>query len=179
MPSEKRQRQDEGRLLRLEAERQAAQTARRASSTRYAIFAVLGVVAVGLVIAFLPGKDKGSDSADEVTTTTALEIPIPEAGASITGETTCPAADGSAKRTTTFAKAPPTCIDASKTYTALIKTSEGDITVALDAKSAPITVNNFVVLSRYHFYDGVAWHRIIPGFMDQTCLLYTSDAADE
>ena len=41
------------------------------------------------------------------------------------------------------------------------------MTIALDAKAAPITVNNFVVLARYHFYDGVAFHRIIPGFVDQ------------
>ena len=30
-----------------------------------------------------------------------------------------------------------------------------------------MTVNNFVVLSRYHFYDDVPFHRIIPGFVDQ------------
>jgi cyclophilin family peptidyl-prolyl cis-trans isomerase len=41
------------------------------------------------------------------------------------------------------------------------------MTIALDAASAPATVNNFVVLSRYHYYDGVGFHRIIPGFMCQ------------
>jgi cyclophilin family peptidyl-prolyl cis-trans isomerase len=59
------------------------------------------------------------------------------------------------------------CIDAAKTYTATVETSKGSITIALDAKSAPNTVNNFVVLARYHFFDGVAFHRIIPGFVDQ------------
>src|SRR5262249_46201668 len=39
--------------------------------------------------------------------------------------------------------------------------------ISLDAASAPATVNNFVVLSRYHYYDGVGFHRIIPGFMCQ------------
>jgi peptidylprolyl isomerase len=39
--------------------------------------------------------------------------------------------------------------------------------VALDPIAAPQTVNNFVVLARYHFYDGVIFHRIIKGFMCQ------------
>jgi cyclophilin family peptidyl-prolyl cis-trans isomerase len=60
------------------------------------------------------------------------------------------------------------CIDPAKTYTATLVTTKGTMTVALDAKAAPKTVNNFVVLARYHFYDGIAFHRIIPGFMDQT-----------
>ena len=43
----------------------------------------------------------------------------------------------------------------------------GSITIALDAAAAPRTVNNFVVLSRYHYYDGVIFHRIIKGFVCQ------------
>ncbi|MDP8992301.1 MAG: peptidylprolyl isomerase [Actinomycetota bacterium] len=46
-------------------------------------------------------------------------------------------------------------------------TSKGTMTIALDASGAPKTVNNFVVLARYHFYEGVSFHRIIPGFMIQ------------
>jgi cyclophilin family peptidyl-prolyl cis-trans isomerase len=37
----------------------------------------------------------------------------------------------------------------------------------LDPLASPIAVNNFVVLSRYHYYDGVAFHRIVPGFVNQ------------
>ena len=59
------------------------------------------------------------------------------------------------------------CIDAAKSYTAAMETSMGTITIALDAISAPRTVNNFVVLSRYHYYDGVIFHRIIKGFVCQ------------
>lgn len=43
----------------------------------------------------------------------------------------------------------------------------GTITVALDAKTAPITVKNFVDLAESGFYDGLTFHRIIPGFMIQ------------
>ena len=59
------------------------------------------------------------------------------------------------------------CIDAARSYTAVMKTSMGTLTIALDAISAPRTVNNFVVLARYHYYDGVIFHRIIEGFVCQ------------
>ncbi len=59
------------------------------------------------------------------------------------------------------------CINPARRYTALMRTSMGDITVALDAAGAPRTVNNFVVLSRYRYYDGVTFHRIIKGFVCQ------------
>ena len=43
----------------------------------------------------------------------------------------------------------------------------GLITIELDPKIAPNTVNNFVTLIQDGFYDGVVFHRIIPGFMIQ------------
>ena len=81
--------------------------------------------------------------------------------------TECPAADGSSPKTQKFSAPPPMCIDPSKSYTAEIVTNKGTMTVALDASTAPQTVNNFVFLARYHYYDGVIFHRIIPGFMIQ------------
>lgn len=64
--------------------------------------------------------------------------------------------------------APPAMkIDQNKRYTATIKTNLGDITVELNAKDAPVTVNNFVFLAREGFYDGVIFHRVLPGFMIQ------------
>jgi cyclophilin family peptidyl-prolyl cis-trans isomerase len=59
------------------------------------------------------------------------------------------------------------CIDPAKRYTAEVATSLGSMTVALDAAAAPQTVNNFVFLARYHYYEGVVFHRIIKGFMCQ------------
>jgi cyclophilin family peptidyl-prolyl cis-trans isomerase len=59
------------------------------------------------------------------------------------------------------------CIGPEKRYSARIETSLGELVVALDPIAAPQTVNNFVVLARYHFYDGVIFHRIIKGFMCQ------------
>ena len=81
--------------------------------------------------------------------------------------TDCPAADGSSEKRQKFDGPPPMCIDPAKRYTAEMVTSKGSMTIALDAAAAPQTVNNFVVLSRYHYYDGVIFHRIIPGFVCQ------------
>jgi len=55
-----------------------------------------------------------------------------------------------------------------KNYAAIIQTSEGPITVRLFSEEAPMTVNNFVFLSKEGFYDGVTFHRTIDGFMIQT-----------
>ena len=57
------------------------------------------------------------------------------------------------------------CIDPAKRYTATMVTSKGTMTIALDPVAAPKTVNNFVFLARYHYYDGIVFHRIIPGFV--------------
>lgn len=81
--------------------------------------------------------------------------------------TECPAADGSSPKRQRFDGPPPMCIDPDKTYEAEIVTTKGTMTVLLDAAGAPRTVNNFVVLARYHYYDGIVFHRIIPGFMCQ------------
>jgi cyclophilin family peptidyl-prolyl cis-trans isomerase len=81
--------------------------------------------------------------------------------------TECPAADGSSAKRQRFDGRPPMCIDPTHTYGATMVTSHGTMTISLDAGAAPNTVNNFVFLSRYHYYDGVGFHRIIPGFMLQ------------
>jgi len=79
----------------------------------------------------------------------------------------CPPADGSADKRQKFPEPPPMCIDLSKRYTAEMATSKGTMTFALDALAAPRTVNNFVVLARYHYYEGIFFHRVIPGFVIQ------------
>ena len=81
--------------------------------------------------------------------------------------TECPAADGSSPKTQKFSGPPPMCIDPAKRYTAEMVTSKGTMTIALDAASAPKTVNSFVFLARYHYYEGIIFHRIIPGFVCQ------------
>ncbi len=62
---------------------------------------------------------------------------------------------------------PEMTIDPSRRYTAKVATSHGAMTIALDPVAAPTTVNSFVFLARQGFYDGVVFHRIIPGFVIQ------------
>src|SRR3954449_5853476 len=66
-----------------------------------------------------------------------------------------------------YAKPEDQKLDSNKSYTATIETSEGTITADLWPKIAPQTVNAFVFLAREGFYEGVIFHRVIPGFMIQ------------
>ncbi len=61
----------------------------------------------------------------------------------------------------------PMVIDVNKKYTATIKTAKGDLVLELYPKDAPVTVNSFVSLIRQGFYNGLTFHRVIPGFMAQ------------
>jgi cyclophilin family peptidyl-prolyl cis-trans isomerase len=158
MPTEKRQRQKEGR-----AARQAALQAsrRRAARRRQLIgFGVVAALLIGL-LAFIQSGNDDNENASTGTSTTTTTVP-PEFGAA-----PCPNADGSSPRTTTFTDTPAQCIDRAKSYTAAIETDVGSFTIALDADKAPVTVNNFVFLARHHFFDGVKFHRVIPGFVVQ------------
>jgi cyclophilin family peptidyl-prolyl cis-trans isomerase len=100
----------------------------------------------------------GSVASDATATTAPGTIAAP---------TPCPAADGSSPQARSFAAAPPTCIDPSKTYTADVETNKGSFTIALDQTKAPLAVNNFVVLARYHYFDNTPCHRIIKDFVVQ------------
>lgn len=66
-----------------------------------------------------------------------------------------------------FDAPPPMVIDPSRAYTATIVTSKGGIFCELYAEQAPQTVNNFVFLARSGFYDGLSFHRVVPGFVIQ------------
>jgi peptidylprolyl isomerase len=78
-----------------------------------------------------------------------------------------PAADGSSPKTQQFSDVPEIGIDPAKRYTATMETNLGTIVIALDPVKAPKTVNNFVFLAGYHYFEGVIFHRIIKGFVCQ------------
>ncbi len=52
-------------------------------------------------------------------------------------------------------------------YTVVINTTEGPITIELNDDETPVAVNNFVSLAQDGFYDGTIFHRVIEGFMIQ------------
>jgi peptidyl-prolyl cis-trans isomerase B (cyclophilin B) len=179
----KRERQKANRQQRLEELARQARTTKRKRSGMYVLLIPIGaLVLIGLIK--LVGSDDGAATSSSTTidafatttldpnaptvpTTTLTPLPSTIAGATLTGETPCPAADGTSPRTITFAGPPPTCIDAAKTYTAEVTTNKGAYTIALDPGAAPLTVNNFVVLARYHYFDNTICHRAIPQFAVQ------------
>lgn len=66
-----------------------------------------------------------------------------------------------------FTICPPMTIDPTKGYTATIQTEKGDIVLELFPEVAPIAVNSFIFLVENGWYDGVTFHRVIPGFVAQ------------
>lgn len=66
----------------------------------------------------------------------------------------------------------------SRTMYALIKTPRGTMKVEFYEKEVPNTVNNFVKLAKEHFYDGLHFHRVIPGFVIQGGCPFSRDMRD-
>jgi len=62
---------------------------------------------------------------------------------------------------------PAMAIDTSKTYRVTMETTKGTIEIDLYPQHAPLTVNNFVFLTREGFYDGLTFHRVIKDFVIQ------------
>jgi cyclophilin family peptidyl-prolyl cis-trans isomerase len=59
-------------------------------------------------------------------------------------------------------------IDVTKQYFASVKMAlGGEFVIQLFPDKAPITVNSFIFLSRQGYFDGVTFHRVLPGFMAQ------------
>ena len=90
------------------------------------------------------------------------------------GEAEAPLADDSEptpqsqERILTYEAYPETQIDPEQSYTAVITTNLGQMTFEMLPAEAPLAVNSFVVLARDGYYDGVVFHRLIPGFMAQS-----------
>ena len=67
------------------------------------------------------------------------------------------------QRTGYFNTAPENTLDTSKSYTAIIATSKGNLVVTLNDDAAPVAVNNFVTLANLGFYDGSPVNDVAPG----------------
>ena len=171
MGTDKRIRKKENRRQRLS---ELAEQAQRQRIRKRIIKVVIGVAAILALTAiiFVSGGDSPSTTESTIIDTTVVDTTVGApvttlAGRAITGDTPCPAADGSETRVGSFEKAPPICIDAARTYSAIVTTNKGVFTIALDPIKAPIAVNSFVVLARYHFFDGTTCHRAILDFVVQ------------
>ena len=112
----------------------------------------------------------GNQSPDPTPTPTPTEAAATAEGTSEpTAEPTpeptpTPDADGVLR---TYSAPPAMEIDPDNRYEALIRTERGDIRVELLPQEAPGYVNNFVFLARNRFFDGLTFHRVLPGFVAQ------------
>ncbi len=153
MATEKRQRQRANRELKYQ--QQTRETKRRTLKRRLitAAAVIVGGVAAVFVIAWLGGafEDDSEDDAVEA---------LPTGFQLGTGE--CPPEEGVSEPVREFDDAPQLCIDPDAGHTATFVTSEGDIVVELETARAPGTVNNFVTLARYGYYDDTLIFRADP-----------------
>ena len=67
-----------------------------------------------------------------------------------------------------FSECPPMTVDTETTYIAIIETEGGDIVIELFPDAAPLAVNSFIYLAENGWFDGIMFHRVIPGFVAQT-----------
>ena len=104
-----------------------------------------------------PSSQGSTDAAPAQTEEQAQET---ESGGCETVEAPAPKPDGGAKK-------PKRALAAGAKYDVVMRTSCGEITLRLDQKTSPKTAASFANLVETGFYDGTAFHRIVPGFVIQ------------
>lgn len=110
-----------------------------------------------------PETDAASEAAaPEITASEAAASETTGPGTFVYGSGDCPAPDRSAEPVLSFDGPPPLCIDPGRSYAAVFDTSEGVIRFDLDAAATPGTVNNFVTLARWGYYDDTRLFRTDP-----------------
>ena len=133
--------------------------------------AVITVAAIGLAACSGDDDIVVSSPFDESPTTTDAGVATPDEAAAPTaatdGAVECPPVEGTDQVTQQFAAPPPFCLDPEVSYSALVTTSTGDLTIELDQTAAPETVNNFVFLARNNYFDDTVCHRVIRDFVVQ------------
>ena len=124
--------------------------------------------AAALALAACGADDDGTAGSGADTTPPAIvDTTAPATSPNVVGGAECAKADGSSPKTQQFSAIPPNCIEDGKTYTATIETNQGTLHVTLRNDIAPVTVNSFVNLARFHYFDGTTCHRAIQGFVVQ------------
>jgi cyclophilin family peptidyl-prolyl cis-trans isomerase len=153
VPTDKRQRHK--RAHRANQQQVARVRRKQRRSKMVGFLAILGTMGFILALALnYSTNDKPKNASTKSTTSTSSELGM---------DAPCPRADGRSVRETKFRRAPPLCIDPKHIYTAKVETDVGTFDIQLDQSRAPDTVNNFVFLARYHFFDGFLWNKILPG----------------
>jgi cyclophilin family peptidyl-prolyl cis-trans isomerase len=170
MPDPKRERQRQNREAGRAAQLEAARSAKKKQSAiRVAVVAAMAVGLAVLAAALFGGGDDETTAADDTTTTsggpaTTTTTVDPAVLAKVQCNDTKPPDNPNRP---TFKEPPPMTIDPAKKYTATMETSCGKITIDLDPKAAPKTVNSFVFLAKQKYFDGLTFHRVVKDFVIQ------------
>ena len=171
--TDKRKRQKQNRDSRRDqVTRQVQQGKMRKRGTQIAVVVLLVVALVGFVFATGNNSDDTAITETGVDTTEVLDDETTDEAATENaafefGTSECPPSDGSTDQRREFADAHQLCIDLTKSYTANFDTNQGSFTVQLLPERAPGTVNNFVSLARWKYFDGTKCHRVIEDFVVQ------------
>ena len=170
MPSRSRDRQLAKQHARRQAARQAAD--RRRKITAGAVGAAIGVIASVAGSFLLVGDDQPAATPSPTAPATAPAggggrvTPVVAPPETVACGADVPSDAGKAKRQYAAAPAVDT-IDPEATYTATIETSCGTVVLELFPDVAPQAVASFVFLAQEGFFDGLTFHRIVPGFVIQ------------
>ena len=157
---------------RAKREEERREASRRRRLIGLAVLLVGVFVVAGVVLAMTRGGDDTGDqfAADGDTSAEVTDPPVAEeqpAAESTELPEGCEAATPAGDDAPEYDAAPPMVIDETNDYRATVTTSCGEFTIDLYPDRAPTTVNNFVFLANEDFYDGVVFHRIVPGFVIQ------------
>jgi len=169
----KRERQKKNREARREqVTRRQQQGKARKRGSQVGVVVLLVVALVGFV--FVTGNNSNTDVSETETESTQETVDTTQdtvaAQASMPfeyGTSACPPIDGSAEQRREFTDSHQLCIDPTKTYVATFDTTQGSFSVRLLSDRAPGTVNNFVSLARWKYFDGTKCHRVIEDFVVQ------------
>ena len=173
MSTPKRERQRENRQIRRAADEAAAKQYTTRRRVKLIGSAAVIFAAFLAVMAFIQRGDDSEEPASapepaDTATTTSVAEPADTATTTSVAEPAdaapsgCPEPDGSSGRVIDFDGPQPMCIDPGAAYAAVFDTSEGEIRFDLTADATPLTVNNFVTLARWGYYDDTLLFRTDP-----------------
>jgi cyclophilin family peptidyl-prolyl cis-trans isomerase len=174
MPSKSRQRHLAKGAERRRLERERA--ARRRTIALSVGGAIAGILIIALGVTLLNRNDASTTAGTSLTpSASATTTPTPNKPPKQTGTVTAqakpantvacgasvPADASTPKPQFDHAPSPGDVLDKNTEYTAILHTSCGDVTIALDPTAAPQTVASFVFLAEQKFFDGTFFHRVV------------------
>jgi cyclophilin family peptidyl-prolyl cis-trans isomerase len=172
MPSRSRDRQLAKQHARRQAARQAAD--RRRKITAGVVGAAIGAIAIVAGSFILFGNDDQPSAAPSATASSTAPAggggrvtPVVAPPETVACDADVPSDAGEPKRQYRAAPAVEDTIDPEAAYTATIETSCGTVVLELFPDVAPQAVASFVFLAQAGFFDGLTFHRIVPGFVIQ------------